>query len=101
MHKYTTSINEKNYSLSQSNPSKTLAIDCRDRGRVNLEAEVGKRKEVVEEIKGFLEAPVHLVFDQPIHLFLRPGVTVVIIDVRQRIDDFSADRPRRPMIAYR
>ena len=66
---------------------------------MNLEA--GKRREVVEAIKGFLKLRRISSFDQLIHLLLHPGVTIVIIDLRQRIDDFGAGRPRQPTTVER
>ena len=57
-----------------------------------LEIELGKRGQVFEEISGLLGAAAHFFLDEAVNIKLDSGVGVVIVDVRQSVDNFGVGR---------
>lgn len=56
---------------------------------VYLKIESWKRWKIFEEISGFLGAAAHLFFDETVDFDFDPRVAVVVVDVRQCVDDFG------------
>lgn len=62
--------------------------------KLHLESELGERGKIFQKIGGLLGATTHLLLDHTVNLFLDSRVGVVV-DVRQRVDDFSVPWPGR------
>lgn len=63
--------------------------------KLHLESELGERGKIFQKIGGLLGATTHLLLDHTVNLFLDSRVGIVVVDVRQRVDDFSVPWPGR------
>lgn len=59
-------------------------------GYLEIEIEIGQRRQALEKVSGLLGAPTHLFLDQTVQLFLDSMVGVVIVDLGQGVDDLGA-----------